>query len=165
SVSDANAGLNNVNMLVKVSNDSGFTGAVYQPFQSPLTWFLAPQDGDQIVFVKYRDPAGNESDPAQRTIHLDTVTPSGSMTLTANGVVNPAVTNAAQVTLTYTTAPDTTGYKRSSTPLDCSTVTAPNFVALPPANTETLPIGPAAGAYAFYVCFSDAAGNTASTQA
>lgn len=165
SAADANGGPGNQNLLMKLSNNSGFAGAVYQPFQSPATWFLAPQDGDQTVYVRFMDPAGNESDPASAPMHLDSAAPFGSISLKANNIVNPPVTNATQVTLTYTVAPDTTGYKLSTAPLDCSSVATTAFSALPPANTETKSIGPAAGTYAFYACFCDAAGNTAQAQA
>jgi hypothetical protein len=50
-------------LQMQVSNDSGFSGAVWQPFQASLSWTLLPGLGSHTVYVRYRDAAGNVSSP------------------------------------------------------------------------------------------------------
>ena len=44
-----------------VSNDSAFTGAVWQLYQPSLNWTLLPGLGSRSVYVRFRDASGNET--------------------------------------------------------------------------------------------------------
>lgn len=44
-----------------ISNDSGFSGASWETYQTSKTHTLAGTTGTQTVYVKYKDTAGNES--------------------------------------------------------------------------------------------------------
>jgi Mg-chelatase subunit ChlD len=69
-----------------VSNHGNFDGASWQPVARSLAWTLAPRaDGFATVFVKYRDKAGNVSNPVSDEITVR----SGLISLT--GVVEPDV--------------------------------------------------------------------------
>ena len=90
---DANGGVGNVNLLVRLSNTPGFAGATYQPFQSSVTWLLPPGDGSKTVYAQYLDPAGTASVVVSASITLDTVAPaSPRLTLTPTAKPPPAQT-------------------------------------------------------------------------
>jgi hypothetical protein len=46
---------------MQLSNDGGFGGAVWQPFDTRPRWHIAASDGDVSVYVRTRDAAGNIS--------------------------------------------------------------------------------------------------------
>ncbi|TAH17389.1 MAG: hypothetical protein EAZ08_13770 [Cytophagales bacterium] len=55
-----------------VSNFEDFRDAKWQPYQFYLQdWVLDGEDGEKKVFAKFRDKAGNESQPVSATILLD----------------------------------------------------------------------------------------------
>jgi len=59
--------------FMKVSNDSTFADARWEPFASVKSWTLSPGDGIKTVYVKFRDARGNETlSPARDSIILDT---------------------------------------------------------------------------------------------
>ncbi|MBS2021906.1 MAG: carboxypeptidase regulatory-like domain-containing protein, partial [Deltaproteobacteria bacterium] len=111
SATDANAGTNSKNLLIKLANDSGFVGAQYQPFAPTVTWFLTPGDGAKTVFAQFADPAGNESLVVQASITLDTSPPAApAIAITeldsrsTNGYTN---SRAVKLTLSSTGSPIT----------------------------------------------------------
>lgn len=58
--------------LVKISNDSLFKNAIWEPFINPRIWMLNGSDGIKTVYIKFRDELGNESSkPATNSIILD----------------------------------------------------------------------------------------------
>jgi len=57
---------------MKVGSDTSMAGAVWEPFAQSRTWTLSAGDSDKIVFVRFRDRAGWESDVASATIGLKT---------------------------------------------------------------------------------------------
>lgn len=59
----------------QISEDSGFAGAPWQPTAPTFTWLLSPGDGTKTLYVRWRDAAGNLSDPSSATIILDTTPP------------------------------------------------------------------------------------------
>ena len=75
------------------SNDNQ-TFSAWEPFSSSKDWYLDSGDGEKIVYVKFLDAAGNTA-PASDTILLDTLAPSGTMS------INEAdeYTNSVDVTL------------------------------------------------------------------
>ncbi|MFL5800697.1 MAG: choice-of-anchor X domain-containing protein, partial [Roseiflexaceae bacterium] len=56
-----------------ISNQPDFAGATWQPYAPTKTWTLGQLSGLAAVYVKYRDFAGNESDMAVATIHVQPV--------------------------------------------------------------------------------------------
>jgi len=54
-----------------VSNHPGFRGAVWEPFAKSRSWTLAPRaDGFATVHVKFRDSAGNVSNPVSDEVRV-----------------------------------------------------------------------------------------------
>ena len=81
-----------------VSNDSAFAGVDWITYQSPLSWTLPAGDGDKMIFVKFRDHAGNESGVVQDDIILDTTPPTGSIVIAGGADIVAA--NEVMLTLT-----------------------------------------------------------------
>jgi hypothetical protein len=57
-------------LQMQVSNDSGFSGAVWQPFKASMSWTLLPGLGSHTVYARYRDAAGNLSVPVHTQIKV-----------------------------------------------------------------------------------------------
>jgi Bacterial TSP3 repeat len=53
--------------------DDSATGATWEPYAPTKAWTLSPTSELAAVYVKYRDFAGNESDMAIATIHVQSV--------------------------------------------------------------------------------------------
>ncbi len=78
---------------IALSNDGVvWTERAYSPTQS---WTLSVGDGPKTVYTKWLDSAGNWSAVANATTVLDTLAPSGSLTVASGG----AYTNSIAVTL------------------------------------------------------------------
>ncbi|MFO0582572.1 MAG: carboxypeptidase regulatory-like domain-containing protein [Anaeromyxobacter sp.] len=101
---DANAGTGGVNLEVQLSNSSGFSGATWQPYTTPLAWVLTPGDGTKTVYVRFRDPAGLVSTSIQASINLAATPPSSGTLILASGAAATSVaTVSAAVTATSAT--------------------------------------------------------------
>jgi len=76
-------------------SDDGTTWSEWELFATSKTWTVSDSDGEKIVYVQFRDAAGNESATAQDTIGLETVNPTTTHTLSpapnANGWNNSDV--------------------------------------------------------------------------
>ena len=60
------------NVEVMVSNDPLYTGARFQPNPGKMAWELKPGSGNVgIVYARFRDKAGNESDDNSATAEID----------------------------------------------------------------------------------------------
>lgn len=62
---------------------NGRTWTSFEPFASTKSFSLADREGEQFVYVKYRDTSGNESGPISDTIKLDKTGPSAERDLSA----------------------------------------------------------------------------------
>jgi hypothetical protein len=80
---------------LKVSNLAGFSDAGWEAFASTKSWTLSSDEGTKTVYAKFRDAAGNESEPASATIALDTTPPSNPSLAIQEG----AYTNTRQIHL------------------------------------------------------------------
>ncbi len=56
-----------------ISNDAGFADAVWEPYATTKTWKLNEGQGKKIVYIKFRDKAGNMSTSVSDDIESDTV--------------------------------------------------------------------------------------------
>ncbi len=45
---------------IMISNNPDFTDAYWEPYISQKTWMLTGDTGPKTVYVKFRDPDGNE---------------------------------------------------------------------------------------------------------
>ena len=69
---------------MKVSNDGGFAGAVWQECVSPLPWTITQYGTARIprvVYIKFRDGAGIISSTYSDDIILDVTAPTGTVQL------------------------------------------------------------------------------------
>ncbi|MCX6018759.1 MAG: VWA domain-containing protein [Chloroflexi bacterium] len=55
---------------MRIANDSAFTGAVWEPYESSRMWLLDETQSLPTVYVQYRDGAGNESEVYVAAIHM-----------------------------------------------------------------------------------------------
>lgn len=77
--------------LMKLSNDSLFTGAAWQRFETTVSWILSFGDGVKTVYAKFRDVDGNESPQvAKDTIILDTTALITAVTENTQGQIKKA---------------------------------------------------------------------------
>ncbi len=71
-----------------IANDQQFTEAKWQKFEPYLyNWRLEGEDGEKAVFVKFKDNAGNETEPVTASVMLDRQEPVGEEVLINNGDV------------------------------------------------------------------------------
>jgi len=104
-----------------LANDALFTGAEWQPFSGGAAWTLPGPDGDNTVYFKVRDRAGNEAG-ATSSIVLDRAAPTISSLMINGGA---AYTASADVSLDLV-ADDTLTVKAD---LFLCLANEPNFVA------------------------------------
>ncbi len=72
--------------FITLSNDSTFSGATPQPFQTPISWTLSLGDGRKTVYARFRDPDGNETSAfVEDYIILDTKAIIRNVTEDTNG--------------------------------------------------------------------------------
>ena len=88
-------------LQMEVSNDSSFTGASYEAYNTSKSWTMTDGDGTKTVYIRFKDSVGNVSSSYSDTIILDTASP---------------ITTANPATGTYGSARDIT--------LTCSDVAA-----------------------------------------
>ncbi|MDF1563163.1 MAG: carboxypeptidase regulatory-like domain-containing protein [Deltaproteobacteria bacterium] len=140
-------------LTMRLASDSGFSGAVWQPYQSVITWFLSPGDGAKQVFAQFRDPAGNVSAPVSDGITLDTVGPTGARLAIDQapyaGSRNLTLTTGAQGAseMVVSLAPDFTDLAGNPVAWESYDV------------STTLQLPDADGPYVLYGKYRDAAGN------
>ncbi|GAA4842114.1 hypothetical protein GCM10023331_28880 [Algivirga pacifica] len=71
-----------------ISNYEDFRDGRWEPFKKYAAWRFLPGDGEKFVYVKFRDPAHNESDVAKTKVILDSQPPEVSgIKIMAEGVV------------------------------------------------------------------------------
>ncbi len=95
--------------LMQVSNDGGFAGAQWETYTSHKTWQIT-QYGDyvipRVVYVRYKDVAGNLSATFLDDILLDVTAPTGSVSVADT---TSASTLDAAVTLELSATDDLSG--------------------------------------------------------
>ena len=86
-----------------ISNDSGFTGVSYEPYEETRAWVLPREDGEKTVYIKFRDATGNESEVSNDKITLkEKIAQSGDVFVTCdiNGLQTGTFFSTATVTVT-----------------------------------------------------------------
>ena len=71
---------------MRFSND-GRSYAVSEPYAGTKAWTLAGGEGRKVVYVKFKDKAGNWSQPASASIVLDRITPVVAITYPTKGML------------------------------------------------------------------------------
>lgn len=146
---------------MRVSNDSGFTGAVFEPLVNTKIWtLLAPTtDATKTVYVQVRDAAGRTASTSD-TIVLDTTPPAPSVSINTGAIYSNSVNVTARVTAPADAVEMATGVGD----LDCDTATyaAVTWDLSSPNREDVAVTFPAVdGAQTFSVCLRDSAGLTA----
>ncbi len=134
---------------MRFSNDN-ITWFAVEAYATTKTWTLAPGDGTKTVYVKFKDSAGYWSTAYSDTIVLDTVLPTGAMTI--NNAAN--YTNTSSVTLSLS-ASDANGLSQMQFSNDNTTWSFAETYA----TTKTWTLAAGDGTKTVYVKFKDNAGN------
>ena len=74
-----------VSQMTFSANGTSFTAP--DPYAASKSWALAAGDGQKTLVVKFADPSGNWSTPAQATITLDTTPPTIAISAPRDGAV------------------------------------------------------------------------------
>jgi hypothetical protein len=133
---------------VALSSD-GTTWAT-RAYVANQTWTLQSTNGTQTVWAKWKDGAGNWSDPVSDTIVLDTVAPSGTVSI-AGGA---AITGTTSVTVAVPATDTTSGINQVALSNDGSTWTAQAY-----ASSAAWILTPGDGNKTVWVKWQDSAGN------
>lgn len=86
---------------VMTGNDPTFIGGVWRTYAASITHEITTGDGLKPVYVKYRDPAGNETGVLSQVVTLDTGAPAGTQLLINGGAL---YATSALVTLNLSAA-------------------------------------------------------------
>ena len=81
---DDNSGINEM----QLSDKADFNGAAWEAYSALKPWTPTGADGVKTIYVRFRDSAGNVSDPADASFALDREAPTGSIAL-ADPVMGP----------------------------------------------------------------------------
>ncbi|MEH0156620.1 hypothetical protein V6R21_20925 [Limibacter armeniacum] len=100
--------------FVMISNDPTFNGAEWKPYSEFAKWQLEGDDGLKTVFVKYKDIAGNESQPVSDNIMLDREPPQNISILINKGA--EVTNNPDKAVQVKVTAKDAVKMKIGHTP-------------------------------------------------
>ncbi len=143
-------------LQMMISNDSGFSGASYEAYNTSKAWTLSNGTGTKTVYVKFKDSSSNESLGYSDTITLtDNAAPSGSVSINAGA----STTNTSSVTLTLSATDDidTSGSLQMMVSND-SGFTGGVWEAYATSKAWTLSAG--TGSRTVYAKFKDASGNS-----
>jgi hypothetical protein len=146
SATDATSGVS----LMQFSND-GASWSLLEAYNTTKPWSLTAGEGTKTVFVRFKDAAGNTSGTFTDSIVVDTIAPSGSITINS-GV---QYTNSTSVLLTLSATDATSGLNRMRFSND--NVNWSGWQAYGTSKTWTLPS--VEGTQTVYVQFDDNAGN------
>lgn len=128
--------------------------SLWQPFAPTASWTLASGDGAKTVVVQFKDAAGNLSAPASDAIALDTVKPSGTVTIN-----NGAATSTTRTVTLKLTATDPAPASGLATVRFRNAGTTAWSAWQPFATTKPWTLTPGVGAKTVSVQFRDKAGN------
>jgi len=147
---DAGSGMSQM----QFSND-GSSWSGWEAYATSKSWSLTGGDGVKTVYVQYRDVAGNVSSNFTDTIALDTIVPSGSVSINAGA----AATNLTSVNLTLAATDAGSGVSQLQFSNDGSSWSG--WEAYNTSKAWTLTGGD--GTKTVYVQYSDVAGNVSSS--
>lgn len=82
---------------MRIANNATFAGASWQPVSSTFLWQLDPYEGMQLVYMQFRDDAGNVLDGGADGILVDTQPPANPSVVIGTGA---PYANTTAVTLT-----------------------------------------------------------------
>ena len=141
-----------------VSNEPSFAGKAWEKFAPNKAWELEGEDGLKTIFVKFQDPAGNESEAISTSITLDR-TPPSNCKLTINEDAQYVTDKTLKVKLKID-AKDAKTMRISNSP----SFTGNAFENYAPAKDFNLAPPPVAEARkTVYAQFKDEAGNISET--
>ena len=150
SAADAGSGLSKMRF-----STNGTTWTTAEAYAATKAWTFSSGDGAKKVYVQYQDKTGKWSAAASAAVTLDTVKPTGSITINSGA----AYANSRSVTLNLSGTDNASGIGTMSFSTDGSTWSAAEVYA--PSKTITLPTGD--GTKAVYVKYFDKAGNVSLT--
>ncbi len=122
-----------------------------EPYNQSKTWILAQGDGLKTVYARFKDAAGNWSQGYTDTIVLDTVAPTGTITIDRGH----AYANSTTVALSLTCSDNASGCAYMKFSNDNATYSSPE----PYSASKTWTLLSGDGTKTVYVKFQDGAGN------
>jgi hypothetical protein len=138
---------------MRLSEDSGFSGATWQPFATSASFTLAAGDGTHTIYAQFADADGNPSAIVSDSIVLDTVAPSGTIVLNSGALSTTSVTVNAALTASDDRS-GVTAYRLSN---DGSTWLA--WTTMSGSATSAWGLAGGDGTHTVFAQFEDAAGN------
>lgn len=138
-----------------VSNEPNFAGKEWERWAANKPWVLDGEDGLKNVFVKFLDPAGNESEAISASITLDRTPPTGGKIVINDDA--PFCTDKALKVKLKIEAKDAKQMRVANTPSFSGISTFENFSATK--DFVLAPPTPQEGRRTVYVQFKDEAGN------
>jgi Bacterial Ig-like domain len=128
----------------------------WSTYSSATTVTLTVTDGEHTLLVRARDDAGNEDPtPAERSFTVDTLAPTGTVTI-QNGAIQTR-TRTVTLTLTASDRAPATGVTAVRISNTASALTSATWTPYAPTTHWTLTSG--AGTKTVYVQYRDASGN------
>ena len=137
---------------MRFSNDNS-TWSPWETYTTSKSWTLSAGDGSKNVYVQYRDVVGNESTSYSDGITLDTLAPSGTLS------VNNDATYATSTAATANSAVTDSGSGMYQMAVDPGTGAYGSWIAYVASSPITLP--PPDGTKTVRVQYKDNAGNIA----
>lgn len=137
-------------MLLSLLSD--FSGASYEAYSTSKAFVLDSSEGNQTVYVKFKDSLNNESATYSDSITLDLTSPTGSVVIEGGS----ATTTSQQVTLSIN-ATDTISSVTEMIISNNVSFTSSNWETY--ATTKLFDIGNLSGDKTIYIKFKDITGN------
>jgi hypothetical protein len=94
----ADTGGSGVAQMIIAESDSSFGSVSWETYSAAKFFNISSGDGAKTIYVQFKDGAGNESPVYNESITLDTIRPTGDISINNDD----AYTNTAAVTLTLT---------------------------------------------------------------
>ncbi|PIZ10944.1 hypothetical protein COY54_00935 [Candidatus Falkowbacteria bacterium CG_4_10_14_0_8_um_filter_41_36] len=135
-----------------VSEDSGFSGASWEPYASTKSLTVSDGEGSKTVYAKYRDYANYEGSVLSATTVLDTSAPTGSISI--NGGATATNNRATTLTLAATDTISSVTHMKLS---ESASFTGASWESYATSKSFTVSTGD--GTKTVYAKFKDAAGN------
>jgi formylglycine-generating enzyme required for sulfatase activity len=137
---------------MRIGNSSDFSSVNWESYTPSKSWTLTSGDGTKMVYVQFRDSAGNESSVVSESIVVDTQAPSGSIS------INGGASHTSDSSVTLNLSASGAAEMRISNSSDLSGSSWETY-----SSTRSWTLSSGDGAKTVYAQFRDAAANESDT--